>query len=52
MAETSVGYKCPNCSAPLTFLPGRDKVTCEFCGTDLDVMTLEVLYAAKDAAAA
>ena len=47
MAETSVGYKCPNCSAPLTFLPGHDKVTCEYCGTELEVKTIEEMYAAK-----
>ena len=52
MAETSVGYKCPNCSAPLTFLPGHDKVTCEYCGTELEVKTIEEMYAAKEAAAA
>ena len=27
MADTSVGYKCPNCEAPLSFQPGQDKVT-------------------------
>ena len=48
MAETSVGYKCPNCSAPLTFLPGHDKVTCEYCGTELEVKTIEEMYAAKE----
>ena len=47
MAETSVGYKCPNCSAPLTFLPGHDKVTCEYCGAELEVKTIEEMYAAK-----
>ena len=52
MAETSVGYKCPNCSAPLTFLPGHDKVTCEYCGTELEVKTIEEMYAAKEVAAA
>ena len=51
MAETSVGYKCPNCSAPLTFLPGHDKVTCEYCGTELEVKTIEEMYAAKEATA-
>lgn len=52
MAETSVGYKCPNCSAPLSFLPGHDKVTCEYCGTELEVKTIEEMYAAKEVAAA
>ena len=52
MAETSVNYKCPNCCAPLTFLPGHDKVTCEYCGTEFEVQAIEELYAAKEAAAA
>lgn len=52
MAETSVNYKCPNCSAPLSFLPGHDKVTCEYCGTEFEVKAIEELYAAKEAAAA
>ena len=41
MADTSVSYKCPNCSAPLSFLPGNDKVTCEYCGTEFEVKTEE-----------
>ena len=52
MAATSVNYQCPNCNAPLTFLPGHDKVTCEYCGTELEIKAVEELYAAKEAAAA
>ena len=52
MAATSVGYKCPNCQAPLTFLPGHDKVSCEYCGTEIEVQALEAMYAQKEAAAA
>lgn len=52
MAETSVNYQCPNCNAPLTFLPGHDKVTCEYCGTEFEIKAIEELYAAKEAAAA
>ena len=52
MAATSVGYKCPNCSAPLTFLPGHEKVSCEYCGTEIEVKALEEMYAQKEAAAA
>ena len=32
MADTSVSFKCPNCSAPLAYAPGADHVTCEYCG--------------------
>ena len=52
MAETSVNYQCPNCNAPLTFLPGHDKVTCEYCDTEFEIKAIEELYAAKEAAAA
>ena len=44
MADTSVSYKCPNCGAPLTFIPGHDHVTCEYCNTELDVATVESLF--------
>ena len=37
MADTSVSYKCPHCEAPLSFQPGNDKVTCEYCGTELEI---------------
>ena len=47
MAETSVSYKCPNCSAPLTFLPGHDKVTCEYCGAELEISAVEDLFRKK-----
>ena len=44
MANAAVNYKCPNCSAPLSFLPGHDKVTCEYCGTEFDVSVIEDLF--------
>ena len=47
MANTSVSYKCPNCSAPLSFLPGHDKVTCEYCGAELEVSAVEDLFRSK-----
>ncbi len=54
MASTSVNYQCLNCQAPLTFIPGNDKVTCEYCGTEFEVATIEAMFAKKeeDAAAA
>lgn len=51
MANASVGYKCPNCGAPLSFLPGHDKVTCEFCGTEFTVKQIEEMFADQSAAA-
>ncbi|WP_299446211.1 hypothetical protein [uncultured Phascolarctobacterium sp.] len=51
-ADTSVSYKCLCCGAPLTFLPGADKVTCEYCGTELEIKTIEEMFAKKEAAAA
>ena len=41
MADTSVSYKCLCCGAPLSFLPGAEKVTCEYCGTELEIKTIE-----------
>ena len=52
MADTSVSYKCPNCSAPLSFLPGHDKVTCEYCGTEFEVKTIEEMFAKQEERAA
>ena len=44
MADTSVSYKCPNCGAPLSFLPGHDHVTCEYCSAQLDIAAVEALF--------
>ena len=49
---TSVSYKCPNCSAPLSFQPGHDKVTCEYCGAELDIAAVDQLFQAKQEMAA
>lgn len=46
MAE-SVSYKCPNCGAPLSFLPGKKTVTCEYCGTEFEVAAIEEMFAGK-----
>ena len=47
MADTSVSYKCPNCGAPLTFIPGKKTVTCEYCGTEFETNTIEEMFQAK-----
>ncbi len=52
MADTSVSYKCPNCEAPLSFQPGNEKVTCEYCGTELEVSVVEEMFRKKEAMAA
>ena len=52
MADTSVSYKCLCCGAPLSFRPEAEKVTSEYCGTELEVKTVEEFYAQKEAAAA
>ncbi len=52
MADTSVSFKCPNCSAPLAYAPGADHVTCEYCGTELSIADLEAFYVAKEENAA
>ena len=53
MADTSVNYKCPSCSAPLAYTPGSgSKIKCEFCESEFTVDELEQYYAAKEASAA
>jgi DNA-directed RNA polymerase subunit RPC12/RpoP len=44
MSDTSVSYKCPCCGAPLSFQPGHDKVSCEYCSNEFEVKTIEKLY--------
>jgi len=44
MADTSIAYKCLNCGGPLTFLPGKPTVTCEYCSTEFEVANLEKIY--------
>ena len=51
MAETSVSYKCPRCGAPLSFLPGRDTVSCEYCGTEFEIAAIEAMFAREQEAA-
>ena len=53
MADTSVNYKCPSCSAPLAYTPGSgSKIKCEYCEAEFTVEELEKLYAEQEAAAA
>ena len=52
MADSSVSYKCPNCGAPLSFLPGKKTVTCEYCGTEFEVSAIEELFRDKQEMAA
>ena len=44
MADTTVAYKCPNCAAPLSFKPGAENVTCEYCGAEFTVDTVEKMF--------
>ena len=39
-----VAYKCPNCAAPLSFKPGAENVTCEYCGAEFTVDTVEKMF--------
>ena len=47
MPDTSVSYKCPKCGAPLTFLPGHNHVTCEFCDTKISIAEMDALFEKK-----
>ena len=52
MPETTVNYKCPHCGAPLTFMPGKSTVTCQFCNTEFDAATIDEFFRDKNARAA
>ena len=52
MADTSVNFKCPNCTGPLSYVPGQSEIVCEYCGTRLSVADLEAYYARKEEQAA
>lgn len=52
MADTSVSYKCPTCGAPLSFIPGEENVSCEYCGGTFSVQTIEDLFAKEQELAA
>ena len=53
MADTSVNYKCPGCSAPLNYTPGGgDRIKCEYCESEYSVEELEAFYAEQEASAA
>ena len=47
MPDTSVSYKCPKCGAPLTFLPGHNHVTCEFCDAKISIAEMDALFEKK-----
>ena len=47
MPDTSVSYKCPKCGAPLTFRPGHNHVTCEFCDAKISIAEMDALFAQK-----
>ena len=48
MADTSVSFKCPNCTGPLSYVPGQSEIVCEYCGTRLSVADLEAYYARNE----
>ena len=52
MAESAVNYKCPNCSAPLSYQPGKKTITCEYCGAELETSAVEELYSKAEERAA
>ena len=52
MAKTTVSYKCPHCTAPLSFQPGKEKISCEYCGTEFEAATLKELFEREQETAA
>ncbi|MGN0667211.1 MAG: hypothetical protein ACI4KF_11890 [Huintestinicola sp.] len=41
MSNDITSYKCPCCGAELKFSAASQKMTCEYCGTELDVKAVE-----------
>lgn len=52
MADTSVSYKCPECGAPLSYLPSDTEVTCEYCESKFSTEKLKEIFAAQEQRAA
>ena len=52
MANTSVGYTCPNCGGPLSFSPGAAKVPCPYCDTEFETAKIEEIFAKQEKMAA
>ncbi|MDE5582899.1 MAG: hypothetical protein K2J08_04265 [Ruminococcus sp.] len=44
----STEYKCPNCSAGLTFMPETQKFGCEYCSSEFEVAYIQQLYADEE----
>lgn len=47
MANTSVGYTCPNCGGPLSFSPGAARVTCPYCDTEFETAKIEEILQSR-----
>ena len=43
----SLTYKCPNCGAPLTYQPGKDKSACDYCNSAFTLEELEAFAASQ-----
>lgn len=44
----STEYKCPNCSAGLTFMPETQKFGCEYCSSEFEAEYIQQLYAEEE----
>jgi len=38
---STFSYKCPNCSAPLTYRPELEKLKCDYCGSDFTIEEID-----------
>lgn len=50
MADKTVNYQCPACTAPLKYT-GEDRLECEYCGSSYTVAEIEAMFSAKNEAA-
>lgn len=51
MAQQVTNYKCPNCTGPLHFTAGTDKLECEYCGSIYEIAEVEAMFANADSQA-
>ena len=52
MATQVTNYQCPACGGPLHFSSEKQKLVCDYCGSEFTTQYVENFYAAKDASAA
>lgn len=47
--ETTTEYKCPNCGAPMHFLPESQRLTCDYCASSFSIEEASAATEAQNA---